>query len=379
MARSDGQQNSLLSLDEEQLRLVIDAAPNGLLMVDASGAIVMANTQVEKLFLYSKEELLSQSVEMLVPAGAREKHPSYRESFAREHAPRAMGAGRDLYGQRKDGVQIPVEIGLNPIKTSKGNFVIASIVDITERKLKDEALQRSVLELQRSNDDLQQFAYVCSHDLQEPLRVISNYTQLIERRYKGTLDENADDFIHFIVDATRRMQELINDLLVYSRVQSRAQELRITDCNAALNTAKANLALSIEETKAVITADPLPEVMGDNSQLAQLFQNLLGNAIKFRGPKSPHVEIRVQPHGKYWQFSVKDNGIGFEMKYADRIFVIFQRLHAREDYPGSGIGLAICKKIVERHGGQLDVSSAPNEGTEFTFTIPKVARSSMHA
>jgi len=227
--------------------------------------------------------------------------------------------------------------------------------------------------LQRSNDDLQQFAYVCSHDLQEPLRVISNYTQLLAKRYSGkVLDETADEFLDFTVDASKRMQGLINDLLTYSRVQTKGQELLEIDCRSVAEDALANLKVAIEESGATINLGTLPRVKGDNPQLIQVFQNLISNAIKFKSDQNPVVSIECKEHGKYWLFEVRDNGIGFDLKYAERVFVIFQRLHSREVFPGSGIGLAVCKKIIERHGGRIWVETAPSQGAAFFFTIPKL-------
>ncbi|HNB24826.1 MAG TPA: PAS domain S-box protein, partial [Candidatus Melainabacteria bacterium] len=232
---------------EERLRITIEAAPSGMIMVDQQGAIVLVNTQVERLFGYSREELLGQSIEMLVPMNVRGKHPEHRASFFKDPHARAMGVGRDLYGLRKDGSEIPVEIGLNPLSSQGERYVLASIVDITERKKAEALLQEKLLELQRSNEDLQQFAYVCSHDLQEPLRVISNYTQLLAKRYIGkSLDEDAHEFIDFTLDATKRMHQLINDLLLYSRVETRGRGFVDVDMNEIVRIAESNLSLAIE-------------------------------------------------------------------------------------------------------------------------------------
>lgn len=236
------------------------------------------------------------------------------------------------------------------------------------RLLEQERHQRQ--ELARSNAELEQFAYVASHDLQEPLRMVASYVQLLKRRYQDQLDQNAQDFIAYAVDGTVRMQELIQALLSYSRVGTRGQELHLTDCQNAFDRALENLGIAIAETEAVITHDPLPELMADSIQLTQLFQNLLSNAIKFRSDRPPVIHIGAVQKEESWLFSVQDNGIGMEDKHSDRIFAIFQRLHSRTKYPGSGIGLAISKKIVERHGGQIWVESAPGEGTTFYFTIP---------
>lgn len=361
------------AFDEERLRLVVDAAPNGMIMVNGRGEIVLVNSQIESLFGYDRQELLGQAIEVLVPVPSKAAHPDHRTKFFANPHTRAMGAGRDLYGLRKDGSEVPVEIGLNPLMSEGEPFVLASVVDITERKRSEELLQEKMLELQRSNEDLQQFAYVCSHDLQEPLRVISNYTQLLAKRYSGTLDQDADDFIEFTVDATKRMQELINDLLLYSRVETRGREFIETDCELIVDMALANLRIAVEESGATVECDSLPKVAADTSQMVQLFQNLLSNAIKFRADRPLQIRITAKEHGPWWELSVSDNGQGFDMKYADRVFIIFQRLHTKEMYPGSGIGLAVCKKIVERHGGKISVESQPNVGTSFHFTLPKVA------
>jgi light-regulated signal transduction histidine kinase (bacteriophytochrome) len=213
------------------------------------------------------------------------------------------------------------------------------------------------------------FAYVASHDLQEPLRAVNSYTQLLARKYQDRLDAKADKYIGYIVEGATRMQQLINDLLEFSRVGTRGKELVPTDCEVVLNRVLANLSVAIAESHATITRDPLPTVLGDEIQLIQLLQNLIGNAIKFRGEEPPKVHISVKRQEKEWLFSVRDNGIGMEPEYFDRIFTIFQRLHSRSEYPGTGIGLAVCKKIVERHGGRIWVESEPGVGTAFYFTL----------
>ena len=224
--------------------------------------------------------------------------------------------------------------------------------------------------VEASNEDLEQFAYVASHDLQEPLRLVSNYTQLLERRYKDQLDDDAREFIGFAVDGASRMQRLIQDLLTFSRVSSSGRELAPVDSQSAFTGALANLQTTVEEADARVTADDLPTVRADRSQLTMLFQNLIGNAVKFRGEASPRVHVSAEREDGYWRFTVQDNGIGIDSKHADRIFLVFQRLHAAGEYPGTGIGLALCKKIVERHGGEMGVESEPGEGSSFTFTLP---------
>ncbi|MBI3319773.1 MAG: hypothetical protein HYZ89_04220, partial [Candidatus Omnitrophica bacterium] len=216
------------------------------------------------------------------------------------------------------------------------------------------------------------FAYVASHDLQEPLRMVASYTKLLERRYKDRLDPDANDFITFAVDGATRMQRLIQDLLEYSRVGTKGQPFEPTDCTAILDQAITNLRMAIEEHHATVTHDPLPRVKTDVSQLVRVFQNLLSNAIKFRGQEAPRVHVSAQAQGAEWLFCVSDNGIGIDPKYADRVFSIFQRLHTAVEYPGTGIGLAVCKKIVERHGGRIWVESEPGHGARFYFTLPGI-------
>ena len=242
--------------------------------------------------------------------------------------------------------------------------------EVAERKKAESMLEQALSDLKRSNTDLEQFAYIVSHDLQEPLRMVSSYMELLRRRYEGKLDHDADDFIGFAVDGASRMQTLIRDLLIYSRVGTRGKPLTPTDCEDIFPQVLANLKLAIEDSGAVVTCNALPTLNADASQLIRLFQNLIGNAIKFRGDNPVHVHVAAEQKGSEWLFSVADNGIGISPEYFDRIFVVFQRLHGRDEYEGTGIGLAVCKKIVERHGGQMWVESEPGRGATFYFTIP---------
>ncbi|HEY0157261.1 MAG TPA: ATP-binding protein [Thermoanaerobaculia bacterium] len=252
--------------------------------------------------------------------------------------------------------------------------VLVTLTDITGRVRAEEALARKTADLERSNQELEQFAYVASHDLQEPLRMVASYTQLLEHRYGDKLDDDAREFIGYAVDGARRMQGLINDLLSYSRVGTRGKAVAPLDSHAALGRAIANLRLLIAETGALVTNDDLPMVMADESQFAQLFQNLIGNGIKFRRPGvAPRIHVTARPEREQWVFSVSDNGIGIDPQFHSRIFALFQRLHAREEYPGTGIGLAICKRIVERHGGNIWVESEPGRGATFFFSVPSTA------
>jgi PAS domain S-box-containing protein len=349
---------------ESRFRAIVESAPSGMIMVDHDGRIVLVNREIERLFGYTREELMGESVELLVPRRMRDRHPSFRTGFWSNPQVRAMGSGRDLFGIHKNGGEIPVEIGLIPIEMDEGPVVLATIVDITVR-------QRAEEELRRSNDELERFAYVASHDLQEPLRMVASFVQLLGQRYKGKLDADADEFIGYAVDGAHRMQQLIQDLLAYSRVGTRGTALVPTDTGAALERALTNLKLALDESGAVVSHDPLPTVRGDAGQLEHLFLNLVGNAIKFRGTEPSRIHVSATDAGlEGWRISVRDNGIGIDAEYFDRIFVIFQRLHGREQYGGTGIGLAIAKKIVERHGGRIWVESQPGRGATFSFTLP---------
>lgn len=241
-----------------------------------------------------------------------------------------------------------------------------------ERRVADRTaeLAERAKDLARSNGELQQFAYVASHDLQEPLRMVASFTQLLAKRYAGKLDDDAREFINYAVDGAKRMQTLISDLLSYSRVGTQGKAFELVYCDAVLDRVLKGLNLAIEDNGAVIAREPLPAVLGDSIQLSQLFQNLLTNAIKFHGDKPPLVQISTEKNGSVWKISVRDNGIGISPEHADRIFVIFQRLHTKTEYPGTGIGLAICKKIVERHGGRIWVEPSSGGGSTFSFTIP---------
>ncbi len=315
---------------EERFRATVESAPTAMVMIDQTGSIVLVNALTETLFGYRRAELLGRSIETLLPERYRAAHPALREGFFHVPSSRRMGEGRELYGQRKDGSEFPVEIGLNPIVTSEGTFVLSVIVDITERARAAAELQRRTDELARSNRDLEQFAYVASHDLQEPLRAVAGSIRLLQRRYQGQLDARADEYIGHAVDGAIRMEALIDDLLTYSRVGRQEDLMRLTQCDEALEHALQNLRMAIQESGAQVTHTALPVVRGVSAQLSLLFQNLVGNAIKFRRKDGPvNIQMGAEAQGDEWRFSVADNGIGIEPQYFERIFMIFQRLHTR--------------------------------------------------
>jgi light-regulated signal transduction histidine kinase (bacteriophytochrome) len=242
--------------------------------------------------------------------------------------------------------------------------------EVAERRRAEETLTQHAEALRHSNEELQRFAYVASHDLQEPLRMVTSYVQLLAKRYEGKLGAEAEQFIAYAVEGTQRMKALIDDLLAYARVESRGQSLLLTDSEKLFRQVLSVMQVSITETGAVVTHDPLPTVLADRTQLGLLFQNLLSNALKFRATRPPRVHVSVRPEDSQWLFTVKDNGIGIEPQYTNKIFELFQRLHTRQEYPGTGLGLAICRRIVERHGGRIWVKSELGEGARFSFTLP---------
>jgi PAS domain S-box-containing protein len=278
----------------------------------------------------------------------------------------------EFHIRRNDGVYHWFKTRAVPMRDVEGNITkwFGSNTDFDEIKKAEEKLQKSLVDLKRSNEELEQFAYVASHDLQEPLRMVSSYTQLIERRYKDKLDKDANDFINFAVDGANRMQRLINDLLDFSRITTRGKKFERVDVQSVVGQVFANLQNRIEESHAIITQDDLPVVEADETQMIRLFQNLIDNALKFRTDTPPRVHISTHKEGDFHVFTVSDNGIGIDTQYADRIFLVFQRLNTSTEYPGTGIGLAICKRIVERHGGKIWIESEIGKGSKFSFTIP---------
>jgi light-regulated signal transduction histidine kinase (bacteriophytochrome) len=285
----------------------------------------------------------------------------------------------EIAAVHRDGHEFPIELSICPIQWGDTFRFAAFVRDVTERKEAQQALARKIEELARSNAELEQFAYVASHDLQEPLRMVASYTQLLGRRYKGRLDSDADEFIGFAVDGANRMQTLIQDLLSYSRVTTKGQSFAVTDAAAACNDALKNLRGAVLDTGGVVTVGSLPAVLADATQLTQVFQNLIVNALKYRNPERPEIQITARQDGNVAVFAVRDNGIGIEPQYFERIFQMFQRLHTIKAYSGTGIGLALCKKIVQRHGGRIWVESEPGKGSTFLFTIPLAPSESLEA
>jgi PAS domain S-box-containing protein len=350
---------------------IISISADAIVSIDEDQRIVFFNQGAEQIFGYAAAEVIGERIEILIPERFRAAHEEQvREFAASPVAARRMGERGQISGRRKGGEIFPADASISRIEVGGRRIFTAVVRDVSQRVYAEEALAAQAEELARSNAELEQFAYVASHDLQEPLRMVASYTQLLARRYGERLDDDAREFIGYAVDGVTRMQGLINDLLAYSRVGSRGGRFQRVQLDALLRRTLATLAPAIEEAGAAVTSDPLPPVYGDTVQLGQLLQNLVGNAVKFRGREPPRVHVGAERQGREWVVSVRDNGIGIAPEYAQRIFVIFQRLHTRDRYPGTGIGLAICKKIVERHGGRIWVEPAPEGGSIFHFTLP---------
>jgi PAS domain S-box-containing protein len=358
-----------LQESESKYRQIVELAEEGIWVIDSNACTTYVNQAMARMLSYTESEMLGRQIFDFMDEQEQQITSQYvdrrKEGISEKHESKL---------KTKDGQDVWTYISTSPVMDEHGNMLssCALVYNITGRKKVEEQMLQLTEDLKRSNEELEQFAYVASHDLQEPLRAITSYTQLLAQRYQGNLDAKADKYINYVVDGASRMQQLINDLLAYSRLGTRAQEFEMAECNAAVEQSLCNLQIAIAEKQAVINCDSMPTVMADEFQLVQLFQNLIGNAIKFCCQDVPIIHIAAIIQDNEWLFSVRDNGIGIDPEYADRIFIIFQRLHGRREYSGTGIGLAMCKRIVERHGGRIWIDSQPGEGSTFYFTIPIV-------
>jgi PAS domain S-box-containing protein len=358
-----------LRASEHRFQATFEQAAVGIAHMSSDGRWLRVNPKLCEILGHTREELMQKScVDLVHP----EEHEAIAANMRRLQASEIENCSLEVRCRRPAGSEAWVGLTLSIVQEYEGGsrYFLAVIEDVTRRKHAEEELQRSLDELARSNAELEQFAYAVSHDLQEPLRMVAGYVQLLAERYGDKLDNSAREFIAFAVDGVTRMKQMITDLLAYSRAGRNGSDTAQVSCETALGRACAYLQAAIKETGAEITHDPLPRLQGNSSQLVSLFQNLIGNAVKFRGQAPPRIHVSAALNKKEWVFSVRDNGIGMDPQHADRIFMVFQRLHRREDYPGTGIGLAIARKIVERRGGRIWVESAPGKGSTFFFTFP---------
>ena len=356
---------------DAQFRAIFDSAIEAIVTIDEQSIVVSANPMTEEVFGYAVEEIVGRNVSMLIPSPHRELHDQYVAQYIETGARGdVIRLRREVTGQRKDGTLVSLELSVGNVVFDDRRLFTGIFRDITSRKIADRMLEQYSRELKRSNAELEQYAYVISHDLKEPLRMVTSFTNLLEEELRDSLTDDARRYMKFATDGAERMRRMIDDLLEYSRAGRADVDMETTDLDEVVTTALENLAISIQEADADVQVGELPLVTGAPTLLLRLFQNLIGNAVKFRGDRKPVIHVGAEQDGDFWKLFVRDNGIGVESQHLERIFQVFQRLHRREEYDGSGIGLAVCRKIVERHGGRMWVESVKDEGTTFWFTFP---------
>jgi len=357
-----------LEMSESQAQKFLDAAPIGMIMIDQMGRIVRINSHACQMFGYDVKDILGEKIEILVPKNLRENHVGHRENFFNDPQTRAMGSGRDLYGIRKNGQEFPVEIGLNPIQTQVGRFVLSSIIDITERKTAEQNIQKKSYDLEQKNKELDEFASIVSHDLKAPLRGIGSLVDWLYEDNKEKLDAEGQENLESLKGRVVRMNHLIDGILAYSRLGRVLQKMEMIDMNKLL--ADVIDILEPPENIKIDIVGNLPAIKASRIQMEQLFQNLLSNAIKYMDKEKGKVEVSCFQDGLNWHFKVKDNGPGIPSEFFERIFKIFQTLKPRDRVESTGIGLSIVKKIVELHSGQIWPESTLGQGTTFHVSLP---------
>lgn len=354
---------------ENAIRALLDAAPQGIVATDSEGRIVTFNDVAQQMFGYARQEILGRSIDVLLPAHARDRHAKHRAAFGGEHRSRTMGQSLDIMACRRDRSQFPVEVSLSSVPAKNGGLTVAFISDITARR-KAEELHRANEALLRANEELERFASEVSHDLREPLATARSYAELALESHRGNLPHDVVRALAIIQESAGRMNELVSELLAYARVGGRGRNhMRSANLESVIATAVTNLESAIRSSGAQITHDPLPTLPVDHVLMVQLFQNLIGNAIKYRGADPPRVHVSAICEDGVWLLDVEDNGEGFSPEYAEDIFHPFERLHG-DEIPGTGIGLATCRKIVEAHGGRIWAESERGRGSIFRFTLP---------
>ncbi|MEX2316479.1 MAG: PAS domain S-box protein [Pirellulales bacterium] len=376
----------LLVEQSARIQAIVNSVIDAIITIRPDGTVESLNPAAERMFGYSADEVLGQNVKMLMPEPFRGEHDQYLRNYLETGVPKIIGTGREVIGVRKDGTQFPIDLAVSQVQLGDRRMFTGVVRDISARKRSESdlvqanhelarraaAIERFNKQLSRSNDELKQFAYVASHDLQEPLRKVTSFCEMLRDEYGDKLDAEAQTYIDYAVGGALRMKALVSDLLDYSRVETQGRPLTPTPAENALAEAIDNLEMTIAEAGATVEGTPLPVVAADRAQLVRLFQNLIANAIKYRSDAPPRVNVWAAEQDDEWVFHVQDNGLGIDPQYHARIFVIFQRLHSREAYAGTGIGLAVCKRIVERFGGRIWVESTLGEGSDFCIALPKV-------
>lgn len=355
----------------DYMQAVMNTVLDGLIIIDHEGTIQSFNHCAEEIFGYAQNEVIGLNVKMLMPEPYHSEHDHYLSQYLSTGAKKVIGIGREVSGRRKDGSIFPMDLGVNEMRLRGERMFVGTVRDITLRKKMETERETFIEKLIQSNSELERFAYVCSHDLQEPLRMIASFTQLLQKHLGTTLDDKSQHYMKYIMDGASQARQLINDVLNYARVDHETELLADVECELVLSSVLRDLSTRIEETKARITHDKLPAVYMQATHLRQLLQNLIGNALKF-STIAPHIHIGAERDGAMWRFYVRDNGIGIPKEHMHKIFAIFQRLHSRERYPGTGIGLALCKKVVQKYEGRIWVESEPGKGSCFYFTLPLI-------
>lgn len=365
-----------LDASERWHSLLHENIADGIVVIDKKGLIRLFNPAAEKVFGYREAKVIGKNIEKLLPDVFCEHQQEGADSFRFSEHSQFMGANRELQGLRADGSEFDLEMSLSSIKTNDEALIVVLVRDITQRKQSERYRELREHALEVSNNELEQFAYVASHDLQEPLRMVASYLELLMKQHSDKLDAQALKWMSYAIDGSTRMKVLVNDLLEYSRVSTNGGDLKPVELKNVIELCLCDLHAMIEEAGAVVTHEEMPVVLADESQLRQLLQNLVGNAIKYRSDEClPQIRISVQKQQGEWCVAIRDNGIGIEQRFHKKIFTIFQRLHGRGEYAGTGIGLAICQRIVERHNGTIWLESVPGKETIFYFTLQSVSDS----